>query len=121
VSMTEPESPGLPPGVSPHLDVRLKSGWRFDRKRRAFVSADGGATSLKKLLPTGAKVVAKVPALADADPADLSDDEKTLASYFQVVLSSAADVADAAKALRTAEGVENVTAPPRVGLPNAPW
>jgi hypothetical protein len=117
MSMSFPDSPGLPPGVSPHLDVRLKSGWRFDRKRRAFVSADGDATSLRKLLPTGAKVVPMAPSLADADPADLSDDEKALASYFQVVLPSADEAADTAKALRDAEGVENVTDPPRIGLP----
>jgi hypothetical protein len=120
MSMHAPNTPGLPPGVSPSLDVRLKSGWRFDRKRRAFVSADGGATSLRKLLPTGTKVVAMVPSLAAADPADLSDDEKTLASYFQVVLPSADEAATTAKALRSAEGVENVTAPPRIGLPGMP-
>ena len=37
----EKESPGLPPGVSPQLDVRLKPGWRFDRLEITPVALTG--------------------------------------------------------------------------------
>jgi hypothetical protein len=113
----EKESPGLPPGVSPHLDVRLKSGWRFDRRRRSLVPAAGKPVSLRGLLPSGTRIVPMAPSLADADPKGLSDDEQLLARYLQVVLPSGTDPTDPAAALRDLDGVELVSTPPRIGLP----
>jgi hypothetical protein len=113
----EKESPGLPPGVSQHLDVRLGSGWRFDRRRRALVAEDGQSLSLRGLLPPGARVVPMAPTLAAAPTKNLSEDERLLARYLQVVLPSGADPADLAAALRGLEGVEQVSTPPRIGLP----
>jgi hypothetical protein len=113
----EKETTDLPRGVSRHLDVRLKPGWRFDRRRRALVSEAGQALSLRGLLSPGAKVVPMAPSLARADTQNLSEDERLLARYLQVVLPSGADPTDLAADLRGLEGVEQVSTPPRIGLP----
>jgi hypothetical protein len=113
----EKESPELPPGVSPHLEVRLKPGWRFDRRRRALVSEAGPSLGLRGLLPAGAKVLPMAPSLAAAPSRSLSEDERLLARYLQVALPSGSDPADLAAALRRLEGVELVLTPPRIGLP----
>jgi hypothetical protein len=113
----EKESTGLPPGVSAHLDVRLKHGWRFDRRRRALVSPAGQSVSLRGLLPSGTKIVPVAPSLADADPQRLSEDEHLLARCLQAVLPSGTDPADLVAAVRALEGVEMVSNPPRICLP----
>ena len=113
----EKESTGLPPGVSPHLDVRLKPGWRFDRRRRALVAEDGRSLSLRGLLAPKARVVPMAPALAAAPRRNHSEDEDLLARYLQVVVPADADPADLAAALRRLDGVEVVTTPPPIGLP----
>jgi hypothetical protein len=113
----EKESPGLPPGVSPHLDVRLHSGWRFDRRRRSLVSPAGQPVHLRGLLPSGTKIVPMAPSLSEADPKSLSEDEQLLARYLQVVLPSGTDPAALASALRGLDGVELVSTPPRISLP----
>ena len=64
----EKESTDLPRGVCPHLDVRLKPGWRFESRRRAFASEVGQSVSLRGLLPSGTKIVPMAPSLAVADP-----------------------------------------------------
>ena len=113
----EKESTGLPRGVSPHLDVRLKAGWRFDRRRRSLVSMADKPVSLRGLLPSGTKIVPMAPSLADADPKSLSEDEQLLARYLQVVLPEGADPTDLAAALHDLDGMELVSTPPRIGLP----
>ena len=112
----EKPSTGLPAGVSSHLDVRLKPGWRFDRRRRALVSDGGRSLSLRGKLSPGARIVPMAPTLADADPQSLSDDERLLARYLQVVLPPGADPTDWAADLRGLEGVETVSTPPRISL-----
>jgi hypothetical protein len=113
----ERKSTEAPAGVLPHLDMRLKAGWRFDRRRRALVSEGGGVVSLRRLLPSGTRVVPMAPSLAEADPRDLSEDERLLARYLQVVLPSDADPGAVAPALRGLDEVELVSTPPRIGLP----
>jgi hypothetical protein len=113
----EKETTDLPPGVSAHLEVRLKPGWRFDRRRRALVSEDGQSLSLRGLLPPGSRIVPMAPSLAGTDRRSLSEDEHLLARYLQVVLPSGADPTDLATELRGLEGVELVSTPPQVGLP----
>jgi hypothetical protein len=113
----EKETTDFPRGVSPHLDARLKPGWRFDRRRRSLVSEAGQAVSLRGLLPSGAKIVPMAPSLADSDPRSLSEDEQLLARYLQVVLPPGTDPADLVAALQNVDGVELVSIPPRIGLP----
>jgi hypothetical protein len=113
----EKEATDFPPGVSPHLDVRLKPGWRFDRRRRALVSDAGQSLSLRRLLSPRTRIAPMAPSLAAADPRSLSEDELLLSRYLQVVLPSGADPTDLASDLRGLEGVEQVSTPPRIGLP----
>lgn len=113
----ERESTELPLGVSPHLEVRLKPGWRFDRRRRALVSEEHQSVRLRGLLPSGTTITPMVSSLADADPESLSEDERLLARYLQVVLPSGTDPTDLVAALRDLDGLESVSIPPRIGLP----
>jgi hypothetical protein len=113
----EKESADLPQGVSPHLDVRLKPGWRFDRRRSALVAEAQNSVSLRSVLPAGTKVVPMAPPLAGSKSRKLSEDEDLLARYVQVVLPSADDSADVAAALRGLDAVEVVSIPPQIGLP----
>ena len=113
----EREPTELPIGLLPHLDVRLKSGWRFDRRRRALVSETGKAISLRRLLPAGTKIGPMAPSLVDADPQNLSDEECLLARYLQVVLPSETDPNALAPILRRLDQVESVSSSPRIGLP----
>jgi hypothetical protein len=113
----ERPSAAQPEGVSPHLDVRLKPGWRFDRRRRALVSEGGQSLGLRNL-GRGTRVVPMVPTLAAADPATLSEDERHLARYLQVVPLAETDAAALADRLRALEAVEAVSTPPRISLPH---
>jgi hypothetical protein len=103
--------------VSAHLDVRLRPGWRFDARRRALVSEAGQALNLRGVLGRGARVVSMAPSLARADRRSLSEDEGLLARYLQVVLPQGADPGEVAADLRGLAGVEQVSSPPRIGLP----
>src|SRR5262245_7423525 len=113
----EKESAGLPPGVGAHLDVRLKSGWRFDSRRKALVAPDGKVINLKGRLTSGTKIVPTAPSLCEAKLESLSADEAFLARCVQVVLPCNADPATTANQLRTLDGVEQVSLPPEIGLP----
>jgi hypothetical protein len=111
------DSADLPQGVSPHLEVRLKPGWRFDRRRGALLSETGEQLPLRDLLPPGVRIVPMVPALANADPKTLSVDEQLLARSLQVGLPSDTDSTELATVLRGLAGVELVATPPQIGLP----
>jgi hypothetical protein len=107
----------LPPGVTPHLEVRLKPGWRFDARRRALVFGKQPVLRLRGLLPAGARVTHMVPSLATSDPASLSEDEQQLARYLTVTLPPGADPAGLASALRGLDAIDEVSSPPAVALP----
>lgn len=113
----EKESAGPPKGISTHLDVRLKPGWRLDRRRHALISECGQRVSLRGLLPSGTKIVPVAPSLAAADPKSLSKDEDLLARSLQAVIASGSEPTDLVEALRDLNGVESVSTPPRIALP----
>jgi hypothetical protein len=99
--------------MSHQLEVRLKPGWRFDRRRRAIVSAEK-SVSLRRVLPSHATVSLMAPTLANADPHTLSEDEALLARYLQVKLPQRADSTHVATALRHVDGMEFVGISPSV-------
>ena len=83
--MSFPEVPA-PASVKVTIDLKLKPDWRFDQRRRRFQNDSGETFSPSRDLPKGAKTVHKVPRLAGADIATLSDTEKDLRRYLQVIL-----------------------------------
>ena len=81
------------------------------------MSPRGGESSLKDVLPAGARVVPITPSLAEAELHGLSDDERYLARHVQIIFPWGADAAKYADALRRLEAVEEVRLPPQIGLP----
>ena len=100
-----------------YLSLKLKTGWRFDRSRGQFVSAGGQLLSVRDQLPKGSNIVPTVPALAEADPAKLSDAERDLARYFQLILPKDATPEHCLGIVKRWDAVEEVTVPPQVSLP----
>jgi len=113
----ERKPPGPPPGVKANLQVLLKEGWRPGARGRSLVSPGGEELALRGTLPAGARVVPLTPALAEADPADLSGPERYLARQAHVIFPRGANAADYVEALRDLEAVEEVRLPPQVALP----
>jgi hypothetical protein len=91
------------------LSLKLKSGWRFDRSGKQFVSADGQRLSVLDQLPKGSDIVPTVPALAKANPAKLSDAERELARYFQLILPKGATPEHNLQVVKHWDAVEEVT------------
>jgi len=112
----QPDQPPIP-GLKPSLRVLLREGWRLVGKSRSLVSDGGEKTSLKGVLPARAKITPTAPLLATTDRESLNEDERYLTRHVQVILTNEADLAECADALRELEGVEEVTVPPRIGLP----
>jgi hypothetical protein len=113
----EKDPPSPPPGVAPHLELRMKPGWRFDSRKRALVSESGQTISLRNLLPTGARVLLVAPSLADDDKRLLSDDERLLSRSLQVALPADADSKAVVAALRKIKALDQVSTGPQIGLP----
>jgi len=114
----EKQSADLPPGVSRHLDLRLKPGWHLDQQKNVLVSSDGERVSLRGILAPAARVIPMVPSLSKKTKRrKLSDDEHRLAQYLQVILPPDADPADIASSLRQLKAFESVAVPPQIGLP----
>lgn len=100
-----------------YLSLRLKTGWRFDRGSGQFVSATGQRLSVRDLLPKGSEIVPHVPALAEADPAKLTEAERELARYFQLILPKGATPEHHLQVVKRWDAVEEATLPPQVSLP----
>jgi hypothetical protein len=106
-----------PRSVKPTLQVVLKEGWRLVPKKRSFAAREGEAQSFKEVLPPRARVVPMTPALADAEPDELSEEERYLARQVQVILPQGADLEEYADLLRQSQAVEEVRLPPQLELP----
>lgn len=114
--MTETERPGPPKGIKPHLVVKLKKGWRFEDKRKAFVSPRGREVTLSDDLPRGSKIVYMVPELAKKK--SLTGDEKNLARYVHVILPKGKSPADYLPTVGKWACVDDVQPPRDFGLPS---
>jgi hypothetical protein len=106
-----------PPELLRYLSLKLKPGWRFDRGTGEFVSAEGHRVPVRDQLPKGSKIVPAVPALAEASPAKLSDAERDLARYFQLILPRGAAPEEYLRVVNCWDAVEEATLPPQVSLP----
>src|SRR5258706_2939050 len=99
------------------LSLKLKIDWRFERKRGQFVSASGQRLSVLDQLPEGSEIVPTVPALANAAPAKLSDAERDLARYSQLILPKGASPKRYLRIVKGWDAVEEASLPPQVSLP----
>jgi hypothetical protein len=100
-----------------YVSLKLKPGWRFDRGRAQFFSASGQRFSVRDQLPEGSEIVPTAPALADADPQTLSDAERELARYVQLILPKGATPEHYLPIAKRWDAVEEATLPPRISLP----
>ena len=110
-------APRRPKGVLPHIVLRLRPGWRYDPAKREFVAPGDGAVFPQADLPTGWRVVPSVPGLADDPQEALSEAERELARYYQVILPRRADPAAALTQVRQWPCLEEAYPGPEVSLP----
>ena len=106
-----------PAGLPRALSLKLKSGWRFNPSGGQFVSTSGERLSVLDQLPKGSEIVPTVPALAKADPAKLSEAERDLARYVQLILPKGATPQQHLEVIKRWDAVEAVTLPPEISLP----
>jgi hypothetical protein len=106
-------------GIRTPVEVKLKPKWRYDSSKRVFESDSGERFKPSGELPKGTRIVYKVPALAEADPATLSKSEKDLRRYMQVILPEGESPADYVEAIRAWPSVEDASVAPEISLPNA--
>lgn len=107
-------------GVRMPLDFTLRAGWHFDSTRRVFASTAGATFSPRGVLPKGSRIVYKVPALANADPATLNAHERDLRRYMQLILPIGESPAVYLRAVRAWPPVEQAHVGPEVSLPRPP-
>lgn len=99
------------------LDFKLKSGWHFHTKRRAFESDSGEKFLPRGDLPGGSRIVYKVPNLARADASRLNEHERDLRRYMQVILPEGESPAGYLRSVRAWPPVEEAHVGPEVSLP----
>ena len=114
--------PAAPPpqndGIKAPVEVKLKPKYRYDSRRRIFES-DSGERFKPTGLPRHTRIVYKVPALAEVDPAKLSRHEKDLRRYMQVILPEGESPADYIEPIRAWPSVEEAWLAPEISLPMA--
>ncbi len=104
-------------GVRTPVDLKLKTGWRFDTSRRTFESDSGEKFSPRADLPKNSRIVYKVPNLAGANKAALSKHEQDLQRYMQEILPAGESPADYVEAVRAWPCVAEAHVAPDVSLP----
>jgi hypothetical protein len=106
-------------GIRTPVEVKLKPRYKYDPSRRMFESESGERFKPSGDLPKNTRIVYKVPALAQSDPAKLSWYEKDLRRYVQVILPEGESPADYVEAIRAWPSVEEAWVAPEMSLPNA--
>ena len=103
------------PGAA--VEVKLKSGFRYNSSKRGFESDSGKEFLPAGELPKNTRIVHKVPALAKAKLETLSKPEKELRQYVQVILPPGESPADYVETIRAWPGVEAAWVTPEISLP----
>jgi hypothetical protein len=113
--------PAVPPpedgSVRTPLDFKLKPGWSYEMKSRTFTSGSGEKFSPRGDLPRGSRIVYKTPKLAQADPSALTEHERELRRYMQVILPHGESPGKYVQSVRAWPSVEDAHAGPDVSLP----
>ncbi len=114
--------PDVPPPANVQIlrpvDFKLKPGWRFDEAKQAFAGPAG--ESFRPELPKGARLVFKVPDLARSRRKGLSEAQRDLQRYMQVVLPQSFKPEEFAKKVKQWPCADSPHAAPVVSLPTAP-
>lgn len=114
--------PSVPPPVSVQVlrpvDFKLKTGWRYDEAAKEFVGP--AREKFVPALPKGARIVFKVPDLARSRRRNLSDGEKELQRYMQVILPAAVKAEKFAPKVAEWPCADDSRAAPNVSLPSPP-
>jgi hypothetical protein len=106
-------------GIKTPVEVKLKPKYRYDSSRRMFESESGERFKPFGGPPKNTRIVYKVPALAEADPARLSKHEKDLRRYMQVILPEGESPVDYVETIRAWPSVEDAWVAPEISLPTA--
>jgi hypothetical protein len=99
------------------LDFTLRSDWWFDTKRRVFRSDSGETFSPAGTLPSGSRIVYKVPSLARTDASKLNEHERELRRYMQIIMPHGESPARYLRAVCAWPTVEEAHVAPEVSLP----
>ena len=121
--MTMPSVPA-PDDVQASIDIKLKANWTYDEDQDLFRGPRGKTFSAGDSLPSGARIVHKVPQLVQRPRASLTVAERDLCRYLQVVDLERADPEPFVAQIRTWPSVESVAIGPRCELPGMgpmPW
>ena len=116
ISMIGQEA-GMPPGVRPHIDVKLAPGWHYDQSREKFISDKGDTFTTEQELPANTSIRHTAPNLAKKKPHTLSKSERNLASYVQVIFPYGTQVKDHLPKINKWPCVLEVHLPPQISLP----
>ncbi len=105
-------------GVKTPVELKLKTGWRFDTRRHVFESDSGEKFSPRDDLPKNSRIVYKVPHLVEADESKLSKHERDLRRYMQVILPAGESPAEYVATVRAWPCVAEAHVAPEVSLPD---
>jgi len=111
--------PAVPPPknlVGRSVDFKLKPGWRYNEEKRVFVD-DKGVEFAPPRVPKKARVAYKVPSLRRSAQKGLSNAERDLQRYMQVILSSTRSTTETLKAVQSWPWVEEAHLTPNISLP----
>lgn len=107
-----------PKGVRPHLVLKLKLGWALDEARSLFVSDNGEELNPQEKLPQGCQILHMAPSLARKASRRLSEAERDLVRYVQVVLPKGQSASTCLRRIRKLPCVEEGRLPPKISLPS---
>lgn len=105
-------------GIRIPVELKLKPRYRYDSRKRIFESDSGDRFKPFDDLPRNTRIVYKVPALSNADPAKLAASERELQRHMQVILPEGKLAADYVDAIRAWPSVEDAWVGPEISLPN---
>ncbi len=104
-------------GMTPHLVVTLRPGWRCDPKRLLFVAADGQKVSIERDLPKKARLEYSVPEMARKENDRMSEAEREVARGVLIFFPRKSDPAKYLPVIRSWLCVEKAHLPPEISLP----
>lgn len=110
-------NPKKPANIRPHLDVKLAPGWHFDASSGVFMSEHQEMFVPGEQLPTDAEIRFTAPEFAKSKPNTLTDAERNLAAYVQIVFPRGASVKKYLAVVKVWPCVADAHEPPVISLP----